>query len=151
MLCSAEDGIMPRKQSPRPTPVVFSRTIDHDLKSYSIAAIAAGASILALAAPAEGEVVITRKTIPIPVGQTVFIDLDHDGINDFQFNLTSTFAACTGQASLLMRQRAGDAVVGGPIGTFNGPYASALVRGARIGPSAQFAGTGKFARIENSF
>jgi hypothetical protein len=142
---------MPRKSSARPSPAAVSERVDNRLKTYGAAAIAAGVSVLSLGAPAEANVVITRKTIPIPVGEAVSIDLNHDGITDFQFNLASTFPACTGHASLVTMQRVGDAVIGGPIGTLAGPYASALVKGAKIGPSAHFAGAGGFAHIESSF
>jgi hypothetical protein len=53
------------------------------LSLYSAAAAAAGVSMLALAQPAAGEVVVTKKTIPL-IGN-VSIDINSDGISDFAF------------------------------------------------------------------
>src|SRR5260370_16654892 len=84
---------MPRKLSVRPVKTNLSQTVDHRMKLYSVAAAAAGVSMLALAQPAEGEVVVTRSNIPIPpsyYGGTQYlvpIDLNNDGITDFSFSL----------------------------------------------------------------
>lgn len=131
----------------RPTPsqlaTTASETFARRVHVYSLAAAAAGVSVLALTHPAAGEVVITRKTIPIPVNgyflpppTPVAIDLNHDGIKDFSFSLYS-FAYHSFNLDLNMWPLEGGAVVGqpGPKGPF---YASALMRGAKIGPSAHF-------------
>jgi len=106
---------------------------------YSLAAAAAGVSILALAQPANGEVVITKKMIPIPANQGQYgvgIDLNHDGVNDFYFD----FRSATLQPNF--RTLNITAVQGELIGFSsyepNNVYASALRRGAKIGPSAPF-------------
>jgi hypothetical protein len=78
--------------------------------------------MLALAQPAQSEVVVTKKTIPI-VGQ-VDIDMNHDGVTDLTFDNSYSF----GSALLFMS-------ADGAVGT---AYASALRRGANIGPSAHF-------------
>lgn len=64
-----------------------SDKLDRQINLYSLAAAAAGVSLLALAQPAKGEVIITKKTIPIPVDYRIPVDIDinHDGITDFQF------------------------------------------------------------------
>jgi hypothetical protein len=54
--------------------------------AYSMAAAAAGVSLMALAAPAEGKVVITTH-INIPVTSTVSLDLNHDGVADIQIGI----------------------------------------------------------------
>ena len=74
---------MPRKSSARPSGAAVSEGVDNRLKTYGAAAIAAGVSVLSLGAPAEANVVIARKTIPIPVGVAVSIDLNHDCIYRF--------------------------------------------------------------------
>lgn len=52
---------------------------------YAIAASAAGVSLLALAQPMEGKVVYTPAHEQIMNRGQVFLDLNHDGINDFSF------------------------------------------------------------------
>src|SRR5579872_1227422 len=71
-----------------------SKAFDHTLKVYSVAAITAGVSVLALAKPAAGELIVTKKTIPIPIsemgdGPTAKISLTNNGVNDFSFSLYS--------------------------------------------------------------
>src|SRR5260370_35439347 len=111
------------------------------MKLYSVAAAAAGVSMLALAQPAEGEVVVTRSNIPIPpsyYGGTQYlvpIDLNNDGITDFSFSLY-VFAYHAFINDLHVEPKDGGAVVSShPIGAF---YASALKPGAKIGPLAHF-------------
>jgi hypothetical protein len=130
----------------------LSPKADTRAKMYSIAAAAAGVSMLALAQPADAEVVVTRKTIPIPLGSydgtqyPVPIDLNHDGINDFSFSLSSfAYHSFNGQLDVTPLQ--GGAVVGAE-GQLNF-YASALARGAKVGPSAHFSSKGR-AFVERS-
>lgn len=117
-------------------------TVNHRMKLYSIAAAAAGVSVLALVQPAESEVVITKKSIPINVGKAVSIDLNKDGISDFEFSVTSFRTARSSHLNVkeIVKPLTGGAVVGGPLGALPGPYASALAHGAKIGPSAHFSG-----------
>jgi len=99
--------------------------------------------MLALAQPAEGEVVITRKNIPIPVssyfGQQhlVPISLNNNGITDFSFSLYS-FAYHSFDQILGVWPVEGGAVIAAQQGADGRSYASALVRGGKIGPSAHF-------------
>src|ERR1700722_143549 len=79
-----------------PTEISPAKTLDHHLTLYSAVATAAGVGMLALAQPAQGEVGITKKTIPIPVSsyffpppKPVLVDLTHDGFNDFSSSLYS--------------------------------------------------------------
>ena len=77
-------------------PYSVAARLDHQMKVYSVAALAAGVGVLALAQPAEGEVVVTKKTIPIPVSQfdgqqnLVPISLNNNGINDFLSRCTAS-------------------------------------------------------------
>ena len=57
--------------------------LEHRSMAYSMAAAAAGVSLMALAAPAEGKVFITTH-INIPVTSTVSLDLNHDGVRIFR-------------------------------------------------------------------
>lgn len=115
-----------------------SNNLNRQVAQYSIAAAVAGVSVLALAAPAAGEVVVTKKTIHVPLAtdgtlEPIKISMANNGINNFQLTLSSTslgvyrFLLAEG-ASLQDELRVGT----GP--AFN-VYLGALRRGERIGPS----------------
>ncbi|HXR14833.1 MAG TPA: hypothetical protein VN777_01380 [Terriglobales bacterium] len=64
----------------------LSEPLSHRLSAYTLAAGAAGVGALALAHPAEAKIIYNPANIPIlQNGQPVELDLNHDGINDFQF------------------------------------------------------------------
>lgn len=69
--------------SPLPT---LSNSTEHRASLYSMAAAAAGVSLMALASSAEAKVVITTH-ISIPVTGTVSLDLNHDGISDIALHM----------------------------------------------------------------
>jgi len=119
-------------------------TTNHRMRLYSLAAAAASVSALALAQPAEATIVITNKNIPIHSGTPVMLDLNGDGIADFQFYLrTSSYHSVRGNSLSLQKLTAGGGVIG------QGEAVSALIRGAKIGPGGPF---GSFVgAIENSF
>src|SRR5260370_32281465 len=108
---------MPRNLTAHPKQVTLPQFIDHRVKLYSVAAAAAGVSMLALAQPSDAEVVITRTNLPInPVTNrytTVSIDIDRDGIPDFQFSL-SDFLYHVDTALPGVRPLTGGAAVGAP-------------------------------------
>ena len=120
-----------------------SRTLDQQMKLYSAAALAAGVGLMALALPAESEVIVTKKNIPIPISQfdgpqnLVPISLNNDGITDFSFSLYS-FAYHSAFRILTIYPREGGAVVAKVETTGERPLALELARGAKIGPSAVF-------------
>ena len=104
-----------------------SNNLNRQVGQYSLAAAVAGVSMLALAQPMQGEVVVTRKTLSLsPFGTATNIDLNHDGITDFTFYNYSSF----GSQDLFVVDAGG--------GVLGPGYASALMRGAKIGPSAKF-------------
>jgi hypothetical protein len=116
---------------------------DYRLKLYTAAAIAAGVGALALSQPAEAEVVITRKTIPIlrsnpwlPPQHHVYISLNNNGVNDFSFYLYS-YAYKDQAWELTVSAEGAGAVQAGP-SPQGSSYAAALTPGAKIGPSAHF-------------
>src|SRR5581483_5966377 len=119
-------------------------TIDHRMGLYAMAATAASVSVLALSQPGEATVVITNANIPIHAGMPVMLDLNGDGIADFQFYLrTSSYHSIRENYLYLQKLTAGEGVIG------QGQAVSALIRGAKIGPRGPF---GSFAGvIENSF
>jgi hypothetical protein len=126
----------------------LSNATNYRLKLYSAAAIAAAVGALAMVQPAEGEVVITRKTIPIPpssyfgTSNPVYISLNNNGVNDFSFYLYS-FAYHSRRELLWVTP-----LQGGAVDSNGGGYATELARGAKIGASAQFGGSNNFTRIE---
>lgn len=125
---------MTRLSSIQPGPSPLSEKIDHRLAIYGMAAAAASVSILALSQPADGEVVITNTNISFR-GQ-VSLDLNSDGVPDVKFNFIKTYGHYVGLGIL----SAAPAAPGGGI-VENGNYASALMRSAKIGPSAHFGGS----------
>lgn len=75
--------------------------LDHTLSSYALVAGAAGVGLLALAKPAEAKIVYTPASLRI--GHHTFLDLNGDGVNDFQFmNTVSTI--CNGSHCHLSHQ-----------------------------------------------
>jgi hypothetical protein len=130
---------MSRKLPARSEKATLSETVDRRVKLYSIAAAAAGVSMLALAQPAEGEVLITKQTIPI--FGLVYLDINHDGVNDFEFYSYFSF----GSADLAVRGILGG---GGALVVGQSGYASPLMRGANIGPAAHFCPSSSLTAIE---
>jgi hypothetical protein len=112
-------------------------SFNHRMHLYSAAALTAGVGMLALAQPAEGSVVITSANITISPGAPVTIDLNKDGIQDFQFSASRGGYDHSFYQTVVVRPLTGGRVVGGNRGSL-GPYASALAIGANIGPSAHF-------------
>jgi len=110
------------------------KNFENHLSAYSASAVMAGVSLLALAQPAEGEIVVTHVDTGI-CGAAV--DINNDGVPDFEFVCYATGYMFFFYKRLLVEPLTGGRVVGGARGS-GGPYASALTGGAKIGPSAQF-------------
>ena len=111
--------------------------INRRLGAYSAAALTAGVGLLALAQPAEASVVVTKTNLQVNSFAPTFIDLNNDGINDVALidiiaNYDHSFYASFAAAPVN-----GGKIMGGNRGPL-GPYASALAKGANIGPSAHF-------------
>jgi hypothetical protein len=127
--------------------------VTHRLSLYYAAAVAAGVGIVALAAPASAEVVITHKTLFLGNGADgsppVTIDFNNDGMVDVSFQQASADIGY-GYADALasVRPGAGGAVITRGAGS-QSPYAAALLRGVRVGPSAHF-GSAKNIIIERT-
>src|SRR5579885_445266 len=111
---------------------------------YALAAATAGVTMLALAEPAAAEVVVTRKTIPIPMTsfempRPVKISMANNGVDNITFNLSRS-PPTTGRPSYFRNLDVGGASsnAGAVLtGTFIA-YTPALRRGAKVGPSAYF-------------
>jgi len=74
---------------PRSTQPLSESFLSH-VNAYALAAGAAGVSMMALAQPAEAEIVYTAANTSIPFDRVVSIDLNHDAtrISSFTFTLS---------------------------------------------------------------
>src|SRR5215467_337610 len=117
--------------------------LDNKLLAYASAAGAAGVGLLALAQPAEASVVF--KTVHLKIGPSTFIDLDGDGVKDFEFQrVFSTLCEGShcGRTQVVFSYghlyasgaNAGNQVWG------QGNVVSQLAAGVSVGPNGQFAG-----------
>jgi hypothetical protein len=140
---------MKRETSACLAPTVLPTAMDRNLRVYSTAAFAAGVSMLALATPAQAEVVVTKKTIQIPLNPQngsgpVGIDFNRDGIRDFSAAIYYSAYPFSDHSLSIFPPNGGGAIVA----SRRNNYASALVRGAKIGPSAHFSNTSNKKPIE---
>ncbi len=120
----------------------LSDRLNRQLSTYALAASAAGVSILALSGAVDAKVVytsthqVTRAHVPL------YIDLNHDGINDFLLRTTYYVGSSYYKAGLSAsgNHNASNAVAArrsSRSGYFFSA-ASALPAGARIGPGLKF-------------
>jgi len=122
-------------------PADLSEPLSRRLNSYSLAASAAGVSLLALAQAAEAKIVYTPRHDAITCNQSaVWFDLNHDGTTDFwigQYSTSSkpgTAKACWLVASGL---GSGDRIAGNQRRS-HFYSASALKAGTKIGRKSKF-------------
>jgi hypothetical protein len=121
----------------------ISASLDRQLNTYAQAAIAAGVSVLALAGASEAKVVYTETNQVTRPGVPLYIDLNHDGINDF--SLRTIFYRGTSALEIGLEaagyRNANNVVAGRRLSSSGGYFlsaASALPAGARIGPKRNF-------------
>jgi hypothetical protein len=116
-----------------------SNNLNRQVGMYALAAGVAGVDILALAQPAAGEIVVTHKTIPIPLStwgrEGVGISFANNGVDDLKLVLSS-YVGFGSPSNLLKAVNAAEGK--GVVGSNFLRYGFALVRGARIGPSNNF-------------
>jgi hypothetical protein len=129
--------------------------LDKNLMSYAIAAGAAGVGLLASAQPADAKIVYTPAHKNI--GAKTFIDLNHDGINDFKLTLIRTSHCEGGCTTTGMRHGTAFQVTYARLSAFGvakanqiygqGKLASALPAGVRVGPKSKFPGGNVMATV----
>jgi hypothetical protein len=110
---------------------------DHRLSAYALAATAAGVGLLALAQPAAGEIIYTKAHKHIGPNSKLHLDLNHDGIADF--DLKDTFSQWSYSSRGLLSalpDRPKNAIWGHIVGRT--AYASALPANVEVGPKGQF-------------
>ncbi|MGA7560207.1 MAG: hypothetical protein WCF61_11665 [Terriglobales bacterium] len=117
----------------------ISDSLNRRLNTYAQVAAAAGVSVLALTGASEAEVVYTPTYEVTHTG--LYIDLNHDGINDFLLRPTY-YAGTAGLEIGLDASGCSDNLVAGRRLRTSGGYffsaASALHAGAEIGPKGNF-------------
>jgi hypothetical protein len=115
------------------TVVRLSSSLEKKLIGYAAAASAAGVGVLACSLPAQGQVVSTLSWTQIVPGAKVSLDLNNDGIPDFQFSNTSygTSAGRHLYGVLKVLPQQGNAIWG------TGGSASALASGVTIGSNSK--------------
>jgi hypothetical protein len=125
----------------------LSESLYKQLNMHGLAATAAGVSFIALAHPSEAKIVYTPAHKN--VGSSTFIDLNHDGINDFKLSLTRR-QSCLGFCSTSGTTNA--SLAGKGLGKANqlygqGKFASALPAGVHVGPKGKFPGEDRMAYV----
>jgi hypothetical protein len=130
---------MRRSTGPRNT-ASLSNSVDEHLNMYALAAGAAGVGMLAMAQPAAAKIIYTRAHINIGFDQAIPLDLNHDGIADFELG-EGYGDSSNGGISALGVYPAGqspNAIVGYASDGHRRAYASALRPGARVGKGRAF-------------
>ena len=139
---------MKRSLRSRKTAPNSCESLHRRLDMYALAATAAGVGLVAVAQPAEAKIVYTPSNIPINVnGGVVELDLNHDGINDFQFYAGYEGPGIRHQGSLPPEGNHGSSLGVTPLQPSNRVSAvesqgqlcaAAVPKGERIGPHRRF-------------
>jgi hypothetical protein len=121
------------------------------MSSYALTAGVAGVSALALAKPAEAKIIYTPAHLKIAT--TTYLDLNHDGINDFrlvQTNHVQCFGICSSTGRIPDTGGTWFTARLGIYGSFAGnqiagqqPFAAALQPGEPVGVTREFPGGNK--------
>jgi hypothetical protein len=124
-----------------PAKKISWNNLNRRIAQYSLSAGVAGVSVLALTAPAAGEVVVTRRTIPIPLTpidmpHPVIISMANNGVDNFTFHLTNS-PPNLGRSSSF-RSLALVGATSNAAAIYQGYFIGPLPRGAKIGASAGF-------------
>jgi hypothetical protein len=128
---------MKRSSGPRKT-ANLSQSVHYQLNMYTLAASTAGVAILALAQPASAKVIYTPANIHLGPTMNYNLDLNHDGMPDFNVSMYYTANTQNGTGTrfydMFVRglQKPNAAVVG------NNGFARAFRPGITIGPKQVF-------------
>jgi hypothetical protein len=115
----------------------LSESVHKRLNAYALAASAAGVGMLALVQSAEAKIVYTPSHHVIGTLGRYNLDLNHDGTTDFVLLQSGNTTGSRCSNTLFAREEPSNAVEG-EIVRYDRHFASALTRGARIGPGAGF-------------
>ena len=129
--------------TPRPlnnrTATKLNSRIEGKLLLYASAAGATCAGVALCALPAEGEIVFTPAHSFIATRHTLALDLNNDGTTDFIIS-NDAFRSVDLNGRTLRVYPTGSNQIAGFKGLINTLYASALARGAVVGPKLPFQG-----------
>ena len=117
------------------TPSELPDPIRHRLNMYVLAASAAGVGALALSQPADAKIVYTKTHRVIGFNQAYDLDLNHDKVTDFTIVNWEECSDYCGQSIAEGAAPGNEAIGYRHLGL---PFASALKRGAEIGPHGYF-------------
>jgi hypothetical protein len=129
-------------------PTQLSKSLEGNLKHYTLAASAASVGLLAISPGAEAKVIYTPANQAIPYnGAPVPIDLNHDGIDDFTLSAITTYGARHSQAFVQVTPTTPVNRVWGLVEKAGFRYASILAAadlplGVEVGPKGRFANAG---------
>jgi hypothetical protein len=116
-------------------PSQLSDSLHKHVGAYALAASAAGVGVMALAQPAEAEIIYTPAHQKISPSSVLSLDLNHDGIVDFTLNDINTFYM--GKLSVLPGAGSKNQIWERE-GNSQWPFlASALLAGVRVGPKVR--------------
>jgi hypothetical protein len=129
---------MKRSSGPRKT-AELSNSLHHQLSMYALAAGAAGVSMLSLAQSAEARVIYTPAHKWLPINRYFYLDLNHDGVNDFRFLLGSSSGPAGYYRALAVEwtatSQAENAVYS--VLSQNRHCVAALPKGTKVGPKSR--------------
>jgi hypothetical protein len=113
-------------------------SLHHHLNMYALAASTAGVGMLALAQPAEAKIIYTPTHKWLPINQQFDIDLNHDGVSDFEFNLTSLHRSSYSNCKLTVEATAQSNEIYSVLASGRNPVPAALPKGTKIGSKHGF-------------
>jgi hypothetical protein len=125
---------MNRSSRPSRTPSRLFESLHHQINAYCLAARAAGVGVLALAQPVEARIVYTPGSLTFRSNQTIPLDLNNDGILDFNLIASSTPAHLRKPGNTRLLEVSGVNSGNSAMGYFR--FASALPPGFCIGPAS---------------
>ncbi len=132
---------MPSTPQPRKTSAI-SDSLNRKLNTYALVASSAGVSLLALAGVSEAKVVYTETYQVTRAHVPLYIDLNHDGVNDFLLRTTYYAGSSYFKVGLSAsgNHNFSNVVAGKhlPRSSYFFSAASALPAGTRIGPEREF-------------
>jgi hypothetical protein len=126
---------MQRSSRATRSPFRVSTSLHKNLNAYALGATAAGVALLAIVPPATAEIIYTpadHEIKPNRGGGGYFLDLNHDGVNDFVIvNFYSTTSALLNV--WVSPEQAGNEIFSNGAG-----YAAAIPAGIAIGSNGRF-------------
>ena len=127
---------MRRPGRPRET-VSLSKTVQHQLNMYALAAGAAGVAALYSVQAAQAEIIYTPAHAKIPRNGVLFFDLNHDGVADFGLRSRVSYASGIPAATLrVIPQRKANEIWA--VSTFKGVDAAALPKSMKVQAGRDF-------------